>query len=435
VSLDFPAIDEFLCSLERAKDDDELRLLFERYNAAYDLNVPDDPYGEEYKQRQFSLYERLYGKPYSTSHEQSSFDVSTAARNPFPYIHGSWSTVGNQLIAVGFLIKAMALPKGSRILEFGPGWGNTTLALAKMGYDVTAFDIEPNFVALIKERAQMEDIRNLRVSVGDFWTIETISESYDAVLFFECFHHCSDHLRLIEALDRALRPGGIVCFAAEPIIPEFPIPWGLRMDGQSLWAIRKNGWLELGFNLTYFEETMRKKGWWLEKHVGHDSPWATALIARRLSEIREHWNYLDGTLKSLVGTVHGSRINTDGRAGYLMYGPYAPLMRGTYSAHVHIDATAASRGRVVVDIAAESGRRILAKERFTLSPKQGSIVLPFSVDFNLTDLEVRVYCESDTQVTIEGASIERVEDSPHAARTSVTRRVSRRVKSIFCAKP
>src|ERR1700689_2600053 len=292
MSLDFPAIDEFLRSLEGAKDDDELRRLFEKYNAAYDLDVPDDPYSDEYRQRQFSLYERLYGRPYSTSHEQSSFDVATAARNPFPYIHGSWSTVGNQLIAVGFIIKAMALPKGSRILEFGPGWGNTTLALAKMGYDVTAVDIELNFVDLIKERARMEDIQNLHVSVGDFSTIETVSERYDAILFFECFHHCSDHLRLMEALDRALKPGGIVCFAAEPIIPEFPIPWGLRMDGQSLWAIRKNGWLELGFNLKYFEDTMRKKGWWLERHVGHDSPWATALVARRLSETRESWGYL-----------------------------------------------------------------------------------------------------------------------------------------------
>jgi ubiquinone/menaquinone biosynthesis C-methylase UbiE len=406
MSLDFSAIDLFLHSLENAKDDDELRHLFETYNAPYDLNVPGDPYGEEYRKRQFSLYEKLYGSPYSTSQERSLFDVKSAARRPFPYIHGSWSTVGNHLIAIGFIIKTMALPNGAKILEFGPGWGNTTLALAKMGYEVTAVDIEPNFVELITERARMEDIKNLNVSVGDFSIIETVSEQFDAVLFFECFHHCSDHLRLIQALDFALKPGGIVCFGAEPIVPEFPIPWGLRMDGQSLWAIRKNGWLELGFNLRYFEDTMRKHGWWLERRVGHDSPWATALIARRMSEINQSWDYLGGKLQSQVGAVHGSRISADGRAGYLMYGPYVPVTHGTYTAHVQIDPSAPSRGHILIEIAADTGRRILANQRIVLQENPGDIMLPFSVDTGLKDLEVRVYCESDVEVTLEGARIQ-----------------------------
>lgn len=57
-----------------------------------------------------------------------------------------------------------------------------------------------------------------------------VEEPYDAILFFECFHHASDHLALMAAFDKAVKKNGIVCFASEPISDDFPIPWGLRMD-------------------------------------------------------------------------------------------------------------------------------------------------------------------------------------------------------------
>jgi len=405
MALDLARIDQFLRSLEGARDDDELRRLFDTYNAEFDLGVPPDPYSQAYRDHQFSIYEWLFGKPYSTRHEQSLFDVASAARAPFPYMHGSYGTVGDQLIAIGFLIKAMALPKGARILEFGPGWGNTTLALAKMGYQVTAIDIEPNFVALIEERARMERIEGLEVLLGDFSVIEDLRESYDAILFFECFHHCSDHLRLIAAFDKALKPGGIVCFAAEPIVPEFPIPWGLRMDGQSLWAIRRNGWLELGFNKTYFEETMRRHGWWLEQHRGQDSPLAKAFIARRASELCESWHFGRPGLRSLVGRKIGTQVATDGRAGYLMYGPYVPRPSGKYVAQVKVDSRATTRGWLRVEVVADAGQRELASDRVDMKPGLTAIDLPFVLDTAWPDLEIRAYCECETLVTLEGASL------------------------------
>lgn len=74
---------------------------------------------------------------------------------------------------------------------------------------------------------------------------------YVAAVFFECFHHCDDHRRLLRALHRAVQPGGCVVFAAEPIAPDYPVPWGVRMDGEALWAIHNFGWLELGFRDDY----------------------------------------------------------------------------------------------------------------------------------------------------------------------------------------
>jgi SAM-dependent methyltransferase len=152
-----------------------------------------------------------------------------------------------------------------------------------MGYNVTAVDIEKNFIELIKERARRKQL-TLEAIQGDFSLIHQFEQKFDAVLFFECFHHCSDHQSLIAGLDRVVAPGGKVLFAAEPITDDFPIPWGLRLDGESLWAIRKNGWLELGFKETYFRDLLVRHGWEINKSVCPETPWGVILTATRVSD-------------------------------------------------------------------------------------------------------------------------------------------------------
>ncbi len=78
------------------------------------------------------------------------------------------------------------------------------------------------------------------------------------MLFYEAFHHCDDHMRLLSLLHDVLEPGGRVFFAAEPITDAFPLPWGVRLDGESLWATRRSGWLELGFKESYFLSALRR---------------------------------------------------------------------------------------------------------------------------------------------------------------------------------
>src|SRR5208282_2947790 len=95
----------------------------------------------------------------------------------------------------------------------------------------------------------------------DFSWMERTDRKFDAAIFFECFHHCSDHLGLLRGLSRAMGDDGKLFFAAEPISADFAMPWGLRLDGGSLWAIRKNGWLELGFREDYFLAALRATGW------------------------------------------------------------------------------------------------------------------------------------------------------------------------------
>jgi SAM-dependent methyltransferase len=278
-------LDEMLVMLDAAAaiSDDELRRGFSRFEMRFPLDLPKDPDTPEYRAVQMELYEWLHGKPYSVSNEVTEFDLEKITAQPFPYYTESPSTVGNQLIAVGNIIRTLDLEPKSSVLEFGPGWGNTTIALARMGYHVTAIDIEKNFVDLVRERARQKGLVNIEIHHGDFSMISTLEKQFDAILFFECFHHCSDHHALIRQFDRVVAPGGRIVFAGEPIVPGFPMPWGLRLDGESLWAIRKNGWLELGFEEGYFRSMMSEHGWDVDKKVCSETPWGVTFTATRSS--------------------------------------------------------------------------------------------------------------------------------------------------------
>lgn len=400
--LDFAQIDSFLAKLETAADDDQLRQYFSEYATRYDTDVPADPFGPEYRAKQFALYELLAGKSYSPANEVSSFDVEQYAISPFPYCHGSSDTVGNQLLAIGFLIKTMKLPKGAKILEFGPGWGNTTLALAKMGYRVTAVDIENNFVELIRKRAAMERL-DITLVHGDFSYIESTEERFDCVLFFECFHHAQDHLALMASFNRVLNENGIVCFGAEPIVEDFPIPWGLRMDGESLWAIRKNGWLELGFNKKYFCSALARHGWAGVEYRGKDGPWSSALIARRKCEMTQIYTFASGALMSQIGTRRGSVLAVGPEeVGYAVFGPYVTLPPGAWTAQVILDEQAVNFGRVFIDVVDKQGAVVVAPE--SECPAEFCQV-DFANEQQLDSIEVRVRCPEGTHLSIHGIKL------------------------------
>jgi ubiquinone/menaquinone biosynthesis C-methylase UbiE len=405
--LSLDAINRFLADLEAAKDDDELRAKFKSYSAPYDLNVPADPFGAEYRAKQLGLYESLAGKRYTPDNERTLIDIEESAVRPFPYCHGSSETVGNQLMAIGFLIKTMGLPKGARILEFGPGWGNTTIALAKMGYRVTAVDIEENFVNLISARAKRESL-TIELVRGDFSYIFSTKDKYDAILFFECFHHAQDHLALIQGFDRVLNPQGIACFAAEPIVDDFPIPWGLRMDGESLWAIRKHGWLELGFNKAYFTAALERFGWAAMEYVGHDGPWSKVTLAKRPNEIRYEFRFSNGGLRSGVGILEdGAVVVRPKDEGYVAFGPYARLPPGKWVAVVLLQPGFAASGSFFVDVVDEFGSvRIAPEMNFEIAPGAGaSMRISFSNATALNVFEVRVRCLAGSEARIQGIDL------------------------------
>ena len=260
-------VDEALAEAERlaSVSNDEFVRYLNGFRLALRFDDVGDPHGEAYRQAQMQLYSHVSRRDYALEHEASVFDVEAMIERPFPYCTESAATVGAQLMAIGHVIKLMALPPGASILEMGPGWGNTTLALAQMGYRVTALDIERRFVDLVRERASRIGCA-IELIEDQFLAVETLERQFDAILFFESFHHCHDHLRLLRALEPRLARGGKLVFAGEPIVADLSYPWGLNPQGEAIWQIRRNGWLELVFREDYFVGTLRCLGWDVSKY-------------------------------------------------------------------------------------------------------------------------------------------------------------------------
>jgi SAM-dependent methyltransferase len=269
------------CDAALAVSDDELRRLFRKFRYKFDYStMPEDPWSPEYRDFQFACYEKIAGKKYVIANEFSNFlDVQKSVAMPFPFYTQSYRTVSDQLIMVGLVMRAMKLPPGARILEFGAGWGNTAVNLARMGYKVTVVDVEQRFLDIVKGRSSGFE-ENIETVQGDFSVIDQLPGRYDAILFKECFHHCADHQRFVASFKSRLAENGLICFAGEPIYSEFPVPWGVQCDGESVWAIRNFGWLEFGFREDYFADLMHKSGFLIEKYSCSLMERGTFFIAR-----------------------------------------------------------------------------------------------------------------------------------------------------------
>jgi protein-L-isoaspartate O-methyltransferase len=219
---------------------------------------PEDPFSAAYRDWVWSLYHDVSGRlEYTTANEASPFDLEEAVTTPYPYSTRSTTVVGEELVARGFIISTLGLTPPARVVEFGSGWGNLTLDLAAMGFEVTGVEIEAQFCTLAERRnrwgPRLSMVRSGMLEFGS-------TEPFDAAIFYESFHHCADHLTMLEHLREIVRPGGRVLWAGEPIA-KMGYPWGLRLDGYSLWSTRTYGWLELGFDDNYFAQALARTGW------------------------------------------------------------------------------------------------------------------------------------------------------------------------------
>jgi 2-polyprenyl-3-methyl-5-hydroxy-6-metoxy-1,4-benzoquinol methylase len=227
-----------------------------------------NPFEKGYHAEQMSIYSFLSGKTYGVENESTPFDFEATKNNHYPYNTGSCEIIGSQLQSIGFLIRNLNLKQGSKIVEFGAGWGNLALPLAQSGFDVTAVEMNGPSASLIRHRGNIvgRSIQTVETDMLEY--AETTTDIYDAAIFMSSFHHVSDPIRMVKAFNRLIKPNGIVYFNDEPIFPTLnpilPYDWGIRLDGQSLFVIRKLGWLEMGFQRRFMKEMLNRSGWKLQ---------------------------------------------------------------------------------------------------------------------------------------------------------------------------
>ena len=382
-------------------------------------DLPSDPDSEDYRVAQLRLYEKISGRSYLVENEDTPFDHAHMMRWPFPYSSKSPTVVPEYLMTYGNLIKTMNLPNHARVLEIGSGYGPLTWQLASMGHSVTCVDMSEKLLNYVKQRTsglpgQVSTVK------GDMNDLELV-DSFDAIIFFESFHHCSNPLGLLRRLPKLLEPEGMVVFAGEPIVakgcPAVPYPWGLRLDGLSLWFIRKLGWLELGYQEPYLLGLLERLGWnvvrkpsalsatmgiWMAKRKIEDSPAALP----KSGTPAQTWAAASPALRSQFkqDEVVGAGIQSRGQIGYLLFGPYASLDSGFYEVQWH--GSAEPRSRMHADVACESGARVLRAADIEVASRlpQGSTSmiarLRFKVDTPVADIEFRIRLDAAAEVSI-----------------------------------
>jgi SAM-dependent methyltransferase len=232
--------------------------------------LPADPLSPEYRATQIALYHEIAGvheyNPWTAEPVPISVPDSIDP-HPFPFSTRDAELIGGHLVALGHIMRTLWKLRsgtGVNVLEYGCGTGFTTIMLAASGYKMTAVDINADALRVIDAIAAA---RGLGVTTfnGEFGEAPAEPARFEFVLFYEAFHHAIEFGSLLERLHDRVSTDGVVVFAGEPIFPDFPKPWGLRLDGASLWEIRTRGWLELGFREDFFMELLKRTGWKGEK--------------------------------------------------------------------------------------------------------------------------------------------------------------------------
>jgi SAM-dependent methyltransferase len=170
-------------------------------------------------------------------------------------------------------------PKGTRLLEIGPGLGNLLAEAIARGYDVTGVEFSESSVRSANARLGAD-----RVVQGSLATVSLPAESFDIAILSDVLEHTRDPLADLQRLRRLLAPGGTL-FIAVPSLDS----WSAR--------VMRTRWLEFkAEHLYYFDSTtlqllLFKAGF---EHVEISTGWKTISA----EYVRQHFERFDVPLLS-----------------------------------------------------------------------------------------------------------------------------------------
>ena len=139
---------------------------------------------------------------------------------------------------VAFIAQALEQPEGARILDLCCGWGRHSVRLAQRGYRVSGLDLSAYHLRLAKAAARRAGVE-VEWLHGDMREIPGRARRFDAVIncftSFGYFESEQEDQRVLDAIARALRPGGRF------LIDTMNHDWLMRNFRASEWHERPDG--------------------------------------------------------------------------------------------------------------------------------------------------------------------------------------------------
>jgi SAM-dependent methyltransferase len=230
-----------------------------------------DPWGDLYRQQQLRLWQLVAGvdRPYDPEvdeKEEPGWSDADPVRLPGYFRRRDPAAVAiasDHQLATGMLLKHSGLKPGDRALEYGAGFGQTALVLARLGVEVDTVDVSETFCRFVREQATFFQV-SLAAHRGQFGINPRPGERYRLIWFYESFHHCLEFRSVVRQLVDMLEPGGRIVLGGEPIVAEpcvaVPYAWGLRLHSEAVVMTRKMRWCELGFTESFLFDLFARSG-------------------------------------------------------------------------------------------------------------------------------------------------------------------------------
>ena len=153
------------------------------------------------------------------------------------------------------------------VLEVGCGTGTAALQLAPSTRHSLATDFSPQMIAIAREKLAAQPVAPLRFGVFDLETARLEPESFHTVIAFNVLHLIHDLDAVLDALRRALRPGGRLISKAmyleemNPLIPQLTVSV-MRWLGKAPATVQS-------FDATTLEAALMRSGFVVEAVERH----------------------------------------------------------------------------------------------------------------------------------------------------------------------
>jgi len=134
-------------------------------------------------------------------------------------------------------------------LGCGPGW--SSILFARAGFEVTAVDVAPAMIDVLKENATAQGVC-LESAVADVTSLELARSDYAVAVFFDSLHHVPGYDAALARAHEHLRPGGLL-LVMEP-------SWLHNYSEHARRTARDLDVTELGFSRSMLNRALKTAG-------------------------------------------------------------------------------------------------------------------------------------------------------------------------------